>query len=504
MPEKLLMGPLLGIEDDSRYTVCFLATKKSSPEQWHVEAGSRIQHANPVTSTPQGLFFRTEIMLEPQTDGRWETYRILEQNEPVADRFGRSQWRFYIPGIKETPRMAYASCNGFSSASLVKKTTNPWELWHQLRKLHQEHPLSLLMMGGDQVYADELWSRIPALENWSRQAMSQQIARKPPARMILELRRFYEQLYISAWSADEAMSEMLASIPSVMMWDDHDIFDGWGSYPAPLQQCPVFKQIFSVARDHFILFQLRSLHNKTMLHNIGDGLSWGLRFRDFLILGLDLRTQRTRKQVMNLQHWQEVKSWLNQQTPAQHFLVLSSVPVVYRSFALIEKYFEATPWLEELEDDVFDHWSATPHQGERMKLIHNLLRYSRHLNSRHTVILSGDVHVGGLGQIKDQETGQEIIQIISSGIVHPPPSLLQWNGLLAVTKEPENDTEYQAVTTRLLTPFGAQGIIRSRNFMEISLGSDDKLWCRWHCEKPIDAVYPVAPQRHSKQTEEVS
>lgn len=25
------------------------------------------------------------------------------------------------------------------------------------------------------------------------------------------------------------------------MWDDHDIWDGWGSYPEPIQACPVFQ-----------------------------------------------------------------------------------------------------------------------------------------------------------------------------------------------------------------------------------------------------------------------
>ena len=31
------------------------------------------------------------------------------------------------------------------------------------------------------------------------------------------------------------------SIPYCMTWDDHDIFDGWGSYPEPLQLCDVFQ-----------------------------------------------------------------------------------------------------------------------------------------------------------------------------------------------------------------------------------------------------------------------
>ncbi len=35
-----------------------------------------------------------------------------------------------------------------------------------------------------------------------------------------------------------------------MMWDDHDIFDGWGSYPHALLTCSVFQGdiLFSINR----------------------------------------------------------------------------------------------------------------------------------------------------------------------------------------------------------------------------------------------------------------
>jgi hypothetical protein len=37
--------------------------------------------------------------------------------------------------------------------------------------------------------------------------------------------------------------------------DDHDIFDGWGSYDPGLQACPVFQGLFSVAKRFYLLFQ---------------------------------------------------------------------------------------------------------------------------------------------------------------------------------------------------------------------------------------------------------
>lgn len=41
--------------------------------------------------------------------------------------------------------------------------------------------------------------------------------------------------------------------------DDHDIFDGWGSYPAALQDCAVFRGVFEAARAAYLLFQVGRL-----------------------------------------------------------------------------------------------------------------------------------------------------------------------------------------------------------------------------------------------------
>ncbi len=41
-----------------------------------------------------------------------------------------------------------------------------------------------------------------------------------------------------------AFAELGARVPSLMIWDDHDIFDGWGSHPAGLQESPVALGLF--------------------------------------------------------------------------------------------------------------------------------------------------------------------------------------------------------------------------------------------------------------------
>jgi hypothetical protein len=72
---------------------------------------------------------------------------------------------------------------------------------------------------------------------------------------------------------------MFASVPTLMMWDDHDIFDGWGSYSPERQQSEVFQGIFNIAREYFYLFQRQGVeseyciapkHGFTVGHRIGS------------------------------------------------------------------------------------------------------------------------------------------------------------------------------------------------------------------------------------------
>jgi hypothetical protein len=51
------------------------------------------------------------------------------------------------------------------------------------------------------------------------------------------------------------VGDAMARIPHVFVPDDHDFFDGIGSYPDHLNNCPVFQGIAKVATRQFLLFQ---------------------------------------------------------------------------------------------------------------------------------------------------------------------------------------------------------------------------------------------------------
>ncbi|GGC01875.1 metallophosphatase [Marinobacterium zhoushanense] len=495
MSAQLILGPLLGLESDTLYTVCLVTSSnveqvvlRLRPDSGRTETVTAMM----VEDNEAGRFWRAEKSLDTPEQGEFIAYQLLVDDTALSDPFGHQHWTFYQPGREEKPKLAYASCNGFSDEALRTSTSSPYRMWHEMAKAHDQEPFSLLMMGGDQVYADSIWSRVKTLADWHEQDLETRMATEPDDLMRSQISEFYANLYVERWRQD-AVARMMASIPSVMMWDDHDIFDGWGSYPEDLQNCPVFHAIYDGAARFFRLYQLRNApQNRSLLAPERGHHAFGFRFRRYHILALDNRAERAIKQVMSRQQWEDLLAWLDQRDSNGDLLVLSAVPVVYRDFSQVEAYFDMTSKMEELTDDLKDHWRAKTHEGERARLIMRLLANARKRQAGRTLILSGDVHIGCLGVIRDRQHQTLIHQVVSSGIVHPAPSRIQWIGISAVTND---DTEYpsedEQIAIDMLRPHGADKYLRTRNFATLQEGTDRKLWINWICENGEAPCYPL-------------
>ncbi|MBA56421.1 MAG: metallophosphatase [Pseudomonadales bacterium] len=492
MGSKILVGPLLGLESEQLYTICFSTDK--SVNQAQVSLNGHSVNAIKAGETNSSLFWRAEHSQPAQANASRVYYHINLDGNQAVNRHDQTEWSFYVPAADEKPRFAYASCNGFSSADLVNKTEHPYALWENMKVSHEQEPFSLLLMGGDQLYADEMWGSVSSLKSWGKLSRSKKEAKSTAFTKTMEqqVERFYDELYRTRWS-DPNMALMYASIPSVMMWDDHDIFDGWGSYPKKMHECNVFQGIFNIAKKYFELFQIRSKHNTSLLNSAADHYAFGFSFRGYHILALDNRAERTLDQVMSPTQWSDLIQYFDTQANSGHLLMLSAVPVVYRDFSFTESVVDVTPWEEELTDDLKDHWRAKEHQCERARLIMRLLENHKKRGGK-TVILSGDVHIGCLGVINDRrDGGHRIHQIVSSGIVHPAPSRIAWLGIMAVTNDKkEYMTEDRSVEISMLQPYHSDKYLRSRNFVQLKEGSDNKLWVTWECESKDKPVYPMS------------
>ncbi|GAA6143639.1 alkaline phosphatase D family protein [Hydrogenophaga sp. 5NK40-0174] len=436
------------------------------------------------------------------------------QTQRINYRLNGKRHTFHVPALGAMPDCAYASCNGFSDGRDRKSMAEPNALWTRMARLHREvdlvdnthfGPLQLLLMGGDQIYSDDIWNVIPELRAWSEMPWRQRLTAPWTPQLETAVQSHFARLYIERWSQPE-VAAVLASIPAVMMWDDHDIIDGWGSHPAELHQSPVFQGLFKAASQAFALFQRHSMGAPPPATLAGQPAhNSGYRAGPMGLLVLDMRTERSPRlganltheagtlvaeQVLSSQSWSAVYQWLDAELAKQdmrHLFVMSSIPVVHPSFELLEKLLGVFPGQQELEDDLRDHWTSPPHKAERLRLVHRLLEASA--KGVRITLLSGDVHVAAVGVIESSRSdvpvnARVINQLTSSGIVHPPPPGVALFFLEQACKNVE--TIDRGISGAMYEfPTTSHRMIGCRNFMTLQAdrpGSADRYWVNWWTE----------------------
>ncbi|MFQ5677475.1 MAG: alkaline phosphatase D family protein, partial [bacterium] len=473
---KIAMGPILGFRglQDGQWHVCALIVT-TGDETPSLSSGGASTAAKLLHTFAGKKVWRFD----------WAVNQT-EKEQPVDYSIDDSTWKFVVPPAQDDARLriAYASCNGFMHGKDAKKVEDKNRLWKVMAEQHHDRPYHLLLMGGDQVYADPMWEAVPTLKKWADRSGKGRWKAKFTKDMSRQLERFYMNLYCSRWSQPE-QARMFARIPSLMMWDDHDIFDGWGSYPKAWQESPVYQGIFAQGSKYFSLLQLQARPD-----DLPDGVfkkqlgfSYGYQVGDVAILALDTRCERTQKIIMGPEAWDKVYAWLDGLTGCKHLLVMASIPVVYPDFGLLEKALAFLPGQQSLEDDLKDHWRSKTHKAERLRLIHRLLAFSEEKRCR-VSILSGDVHVAALGVIESnrgsgvRSNAHVINQLVSSAIVNvPPPAAVVW------FYEKIGDTVEKVdrgITAQLLTfPATDHRFIGERNYLSLSLDDKRRIWADW-------------------------
>lgn len=475
------------------------------------------------------------------------TWRVSLQREPrptrVAYRFVSPDGAPALEGMDDVkdvvvpergalPRAAFFSCNGGGTKEVWKEVLSmehPVACWEDMLIQHKDATggFHLLIGGGDQVYADSIWYTSQALKEFREMSLrKKQQHRDLPQGFHDEMVARYVEIYCDRWGDASGIAPMLARVPGLFTWDDHDIFDGWGSYEE-LQGHPRYQTMYSAAALAYEAFQLGGLRtaDKTPSERKPGETHYLRTVRytgdecDMDVVMLDLRSGRTFRErapgklehvVMSDAQWAALDAWRQEHRAApetgskdRHVLVVSSVPLVHLRFG------PATERLAGLggglRDDMLDQWESIVHRGERTRLIMDLFKLARESCCAVTVI-SGDVHVGARGLIRSRNpehlfpglSEATIEQVTSSAIVHPPPGMLEFLGMRMLAGEGVEDLP-SFMQTELL-PVGADHYLRERNWLSLSVKrpasatSRPKLWLRWEAEHtPLSMQVVVEP-----------
>ncbi|RAO65883.1 uncharacterized protein BHQ10_001895 [Talaromyces amestolkiae] len=433
---------------------------------------------HPVNGENSGLYEEIQgfrLYSDPARDVTFWRFNIEVE---LGDKQERISYRinegpaigFWVPAKGQSMNIMFHSCNGFSLSVDRNKFSGPDPLWRDVLNEHQTRPFHVMIGGGDQLYCDKVMQDSEQFEEWTRIKNPHHKNNAPfsPA-FKAELETFYLNHYAACFSRG-LFSLANCQIPMVNIWDDHDIIDGFGSYPDHLMRSPVFSGLGNVAFKYYMLFQHQSLPEETE----ADEPSWLLgadvgpyikeRSRSLFMslgkgvsfLGIDCRTERMRDEVVS-EHtydliWDRCYREI-ERGQVKHLIVLLGVPIAYPRLVWLENLLSSRAMDPvkaltkaglfsglvnkfdggvEVLDDVDDHWTAKHHKTERTLLIEDLQDLAAEKSVRIT-ILGGDVHLAAIGQfysnptlgISKDKDYRYMPNVISSAIVNaPPPEML--------------------------------------------------------------------------------
>lgn len=198
--QRLQLGPVVGHTDETSTRIWIQVSDDPKLYRLRVEGVGLFQFE----STEFGAIeFGTAIarVTGLQPDRRY-TYRITRSDRFISG--ARGTVRTLPPATSMTNLLfCVISCNG-------AETLGAWERFAEFVERSQP---SFVVMMGDQVYMDE-----DAPDIFEEHFNSEPVIR----------RKAMAEKYRLNWSRD-ALRRVLANVPIYMVWDDHDIRDGWGS-----------------------------------------------------------------------------------------------------------------------------------------------------------------------------------------------------------------------------------------------------------------------------------
>lgn len=362
-------------------------------------------------------------------------------------------YEFFLPAADQPMNIVSYSCNGFSLSTATE--TYKSSLWYDvLNKHYTAQRYHVMLGGGDQIYCDAIKNSSELFHHWLEEKNP---IKKHNQKLTQDIKKSFHDFYINQylkwygkgfWVGTngkilEALFPIaMASIPSINIYDDHDIIDGYGSYHDSTMGTEMFKGVGNVAYQYYMLFQQQVsikdddeayLKDPSWIlgknpgpwmgepsHSVFTKLGKGIGF-----LGVDCRTERKLKTIVSKETYQLVfqrlQAEVKKDPSIKHLLVLLGVPIAYPRLVWLEwllnsvflapartlaqKGIIAKGLVNEFDgsvevlDDLNDHWCSKHHKRERNQLVGQLQKFGSS-NGVRVTILSGDVHLAAVGRFK--------------------------------------------------------------------------------------------------------
>jgi hypothetical protein len=327
------------------------------------------------------------------------------------------------------------------------------------RQSREEWPDALLLLG-DQVYADEV------SEGTRQFIRSRRDTKKPPGEEVADFEE-YTRLYWDSWK-EPVIRWLLSTVPSAMIFDDHDVHDDWNTSEAwvkKMRSKPWWEERIVGAFMSYWVYQhlgnlspeeleedelfsrvqeaedasrvLREFAYRADREIAGTRWSYHRDFGRVRLIMMDSRAGRVleedKRSMLDDEEW----AWIEEQATGEfdHLLLGTSLPVFLMSaMHHLEAWNEAVcrgvwgrpaakvgEFIRQLLD--LEHWAAFQDSFDHLV---NLLRSvasgerSNGPAPASIALLSGDVHHGYLARVSFRDGVEgSVYQVVSSPLRNP-------------------------------------------------------------------------------------
>jgi alkaline phosphatase D len=383
--------------------------------------------------------------LNALTEYRYALHGVEYDTPRILIGHDRSYHFRTLPAKQSTHSFAFYSCHMPYKHSIFGGTNivnmEMWGVLNDVMSRHYANDFRFIIGGGDQIYTDG----VKTLDIWKylNSVMKKEVNVLYPS--VNEMVSWYRDIYRGYWGFP-AVREAFSNYPTYMIWDDHELKDGWGSDILATTGKDDLDEIFDKRKDKKLtrsdclelLDRMRKAavqvyeeyqhsHNpKTPKGQYDYSISNDCCAVYFLD-GRGCRdVNRKSRRILGQSQLNRFIAWLDALDPAvtKYVFIVSAVPVLHMTPVLVNADDNVLADLTNLQDDLRDAWEHRLHDSERKVLVKALFEAAG--RGIRVSILSGDVHTSAVFRMVDDAQGAVIYQLTSSAITYNKSRLLSW------------------------------------------------------------------------------
>ena len=458
-------------------TFCLLYFRaEQASEKWFDEA--KAQTPFPIDQLPAGIRKSDEfdsvwdndatavVELSDLAAGaswRYALCRIAPENSQSREArlvLGHDrEYSFRTPSPTRDFRFALFSCHmPFKAGGLFSDKTeianmDIWDIMSRALRHRRDNgnDLDFVIAGGDQCYVDG----IPTLDIWR---YLNKVMRKEGGQILPSeetMTQWYRDIYRGYWGFD-SVRRTFASLPTYMIWDDHELGDGWGSHKLPAELDEVLPDFVEkgispdegrelIARmgaaAKRVYCEYQHCHNPPTPSGQFD---YHFRHKDCGFYVLDGRGHRDIARptfrVLGEEQMRRFEGAVGDfvDSGIKCLFVVSAVPVLHTKAAIVGMAESVVVGKAGLTDDLRDAWEHQLHDEERRELLRIL--FAAAAKGVRVAVLSGDVHVSAAFKISDGKNS--IFQLTSSAVTYNLSTMQSWVLRMGASDDGTTDDGY--------------------------------------------------------------